>query len=298
MTALTTTNSNLPMLPTANAAQSAYAVAAVAGVSGEGRMFPEIGIKGSRWRIKPVGDGEEQVLKTFNIQFALVNVNPNKSKTFYLQKYDPAGEPAAPDCYSDDGVAPDVNASVPQSKSCATCEHNVWGSAINEATGKKAKACKDSKRIAVMPLGVNEIYAWRLSPMNMISFADTVKFAIKQNVDIDRCLFEAVFDENSDYPHVLFKLVRGLTDDELEAVTALRNDEKAKQAVGMGAVIVNAPVRVVQAAPELPKQPEAPAAPAAAAAAANVTPINARKGKSSEKAEQGDGFDFDALLGV
>jgi hypothetical protein len=281
MSNLTKPATNLPVA----AGISSLAVDAISGISSEGRMFPEISIKGARWRLR-MPDGEEHVLKTFNIQFALIAANPAKSKTFYLSKYDPDGEPRAPDCASDDGVRPNEGVEHPQSPSCANCPHNVWGSDINPVSGKKNKRCKDSKRIAVMLVGDPEaqIFAWRLSPMNMLSFADAVKDAVRQNIDLERVVFDASFDAKSDYPRVVFTIKRPLTEEELNAATQLRQSEGAKAAVGMGAPMVAAPVR------EVVEEPPAPAPAPAPAAADNVTQLPKAKASAAEK------VDIDALL--
>ena len=252
MSNIATKSTNLPTV----AQPSALMADVMSGLSGEGRMFPEIGIKSSRWRLKPAGDGEEQVLKTFNIQFALVNANPAKSKTFYLQKYDPEGEPKAPDCFSDDGVRPDAASTSKQSELCANCDHNVWGSELNPMTGKKNKRCKDTKRIAVMLLGSDEIYAWRLAPTNFMSFADFLRQDIAaQGIDLERIVIEATFDDKSTFPHVLFKAVRALTDDEFAAAQALRVSEGAKTAVGLGAPVVQEKPKPVAAVVVEKKEP-------------------------------------------
>lgn len=270
MSNVTVKNQNLPVA----AQPSALAMAAFGGITaGEGRLFPEIGIKSSRWRIKPTGDGEEQVLNTFNIQFALVGANPAKSKTFYLTKYDPEGEPKAPDCASDDGVRPLPDVTAKQAELCANCEHNVWGSDVNSMTGKKNKRCKDSKRIAVMLLGTDEIHAWRLAPTNFMSFGDFLKKDVMaQGIDLDRVVIEASFDAKSTFPHVLFKVARPLSDEEFQSAQALRASEGAKTAVGMGAPVVQAPKPVVVEMRPEPK-PEPKAAPKAAKSAEAAAPV-------------------------
>jgi hypothetical protein len=244
MSNLTTKTTSLPTV----VGLSSLAADAISGVSTEARMFPEISIKGARWRLRML-DGEEHVLNSFNIQFALIAANPAKSKTFYLNKYDPDGEPRAPDCASDNGIRPNDGVEHPQSPSCANCPHNVWGSDINPVSGKKNKRCKDSKRIAVMLVGDPgaQIFAWRLSPMNMLSFSDAVKDAVRQNIDLERVAFDAAFDAKSDYPRVVFTIKRPLTEEELHAASQLRQSEGAKAAVGMGAPMFVAPVRVVVA---------------------------------------------------
>jgi hypothetical protein len=284
MSNVTVKNENLPT----TTAPSALMMNALGGISGEGRMFPEISIKGSRWRLRPVDGEDEAVLNTFNIQFALVNANPAKSKTFYLQKYDPEGEPKAPDCFSDDGIRPSPESTAKQADLCANCEHNIWGSDMNPMTGKKNKRCKDSKRIAVMLVGnPGHLYAWRLAPTNMVSFADMLKDVARQGVDIERVAFEAAFDTKSTFPHVLFKVARPLTSDEYEQVAALRRSEGAMTAVGLGAPIVREARVVVQPAEEA--QVKVVAAPAPA-------PAPKAKSASSASAKPVDTLDLDAML--
>jgi hypothetical protein len=163
----------------------------------------------------------------------------------------------------------------------------VWGSDINPVSGKKNKRCKDSKRIAVMLVGDPDaqIFAWRLSPMNMLAFADAVKDAVRQNIDLERVVFDASFDAKSDYPRVIFTIKRPLTEEELHAAAQLRQSEGAKAAVGMGAPMVAAPVReVVMEAPAVEEVP-------VAAPEKKVTPLSKAKPGAAEK------VDLDALLG-
>lgn len=248
MSNVTVKPANLP----AATKPSALALAACEGINGEGRLFPEVSIKGGRWRLRPVGDGDEIVINSFTMNFAVVAANPAKSKTFYLQKYDPEGEPKAPDCSSDDGIRPKEGSLAPQSPTCAACPHNVWGSDTNPVSGKKTKLCKDSKRIAIMIEGnPAELYAWRLAPTSMLSFADTVRDAVKQGIDVDQVMFEGAFDIKSDFPRVVYKVLRALSPEELAAVNALRASEGALAAVGMGAPVVKAqqPTPVTPVAP-------------------------------------------------
>ena len=266
MSNVTVKNENLPVA----AKPSALMMGALEGLSGERRMFPEVGIKASRWRIKPL-EGDEQVLNTFNIQFALVGANPAKSKTFYLQKYDPEGDVKAPDCFSDDGVRPHVESQHKQAELCANCEHNVWGSELNPMTGKKNKRCKDSKQLAVMLLGSPDIHAWRLAPTNFMSFGDFLKKdVLGQGIDLDRIIIDARFDDKATYPHVLFKVARAMTDEEFEVAQTLRVSEGAKAAVGMGAPVVQAPRSVEAVKVEAAPKPTPAAKPKGKPASAEV----------------------------
>lgn len=61
------------------------------------------------------------------------------------------GNPSNPVCFfvgaKEVGAAPDATSPQPQSKTCATCIKNAFGSAPN----KKAKACRQTRRLLIMP---------------------------------------------------------------------------------------------------------------------------------------------------
>lgn len=76
--------------------------AALTGGLSSGQVFPRISIKASRFRIKE-GD-TETVLDSTTLDVVIVGANPRLSKTWYAKSWDKDAEPAAPDCYSLDGV--------------------------------------------------------------------------------------------------------------------------------------------------------------------------------------------------
>lgn len=237
---------------------SALDTAARAGVGGAA-PFPHISIAQSRWRVIDA-EGVETVLKTFDVDVAVVAVNPAKSKTYYAKVYSPGEtEPTAPDCYSDDGIKPGENAQSPQSTSCMTCPHNVWGSAVNPVSGKKVKACKDSKRVSVAFINdgkLSEVYGWRLSPMNMIAFADFVqKEVAARGISLSHIVVRASFDDSASFPKVQFSVLRNMTAEEYAAVNALREEPIARIACGLEAAPTAVQARVV----ETPKVESKPA---------------------------------------
>ena len=228
---------------------SALDTAACTGVGGAA-PFPHISIAQSRWRVINA-EGVETVLKTFDVDLAVVAVNPAKSKTYYAKVYSPGEtEPTAPDCYSDDGIKPGENAQSPQSTSCMTCPHNVWGSAVNPVSGKKVKACKDSKRVSVAFINdgkLSEVYGWRLSPMNMLAFADFVqKEVAARGISLSYIVVRASFDDSASYPKVQFSVLRNMTAEEYAAVNALREEPIARIACGLEATPIAVQARVVE----------------------------------------------------
>lgn len=279
-------------LPSAEADPLAQAVSA--GIGGA-PSFPHISIAQSRWRVVDAS-GNETVLKTFEIDFVVIAANPAKSKTYYARHYSPGEtQPTAPDCFSDDGIRPDPSVTSPQSPNCATCPHNVWGSAINPVSGKKVKACKDSKRIAVAFISdgeLSEIYGWRLSPMNMLAFNNFVQQEVTgRGIGLSHIVVRAGFDEKATFPQVTFKVLRNLTAAEFAKANELRAKPEAKIACGMQPtpVTIEVPARVVAAPAPAPAPTPAPA-PAPAAPAAE----QAKKSKLPEVSAVDD--DLEAML--
>lgn len=72
---------------------------------------------------------------------------------YYTEKFDPA-DPKNPVCfaYSEDGenMVPHPKSQYPQAKSCNECPWNKWNS---DPEGGKGKACKNGRRLALIPAG-------------------------------------------------------------------------------------------------------------------------------------------------
>jgi hypothetical protein len=118
---------------------------------------PRISIRGKVFRL--VIDGEERGLFTKNeegekvpisgLNVVVVGTNKGKYKTYYGDRTYSEDSSSAPICYSYDGIAPSPNSEEEQSKSCAACPHNVWGSKITDQK-KQTRACSDNKLLAVL----------------------------------------------------------------------------------------------------------------------------------------------------
>lgn len=209
---------------------------AASGGVGSKAEFPHISIKQGRWRLIDV-DGEEQVLQTFAINFAIVSINPNVSKAWYEGKYQPGDEPSAPDCYSNNGMVPLPDADKIQSQQCATCDKNVWGSDVNPNNGNRLKACKDAKHISLMFLDPDNlaaetptIYSQRLSAMSMINFSNFAKEVASAGGALDYIVIKGEFDTDADFPLIKYSVLRNMTEEEWNAVNAVRESDRAPRA--------------------------------------------------------------------
>lgn len=220
--------------------------------------FPVLSIKGSKFAL--VKGGEREVIRNpqtgdiaSSIDVVIVGYNPQVSKIYYEGKY-VDGTNDKPDCYSNDGISPAADAESPQSKKCATCPHNAWGSRITD-DGKKAKACADSRRIAVAaPDQINEPMLLRVPPTSMKPLGEYQKMLANRNLAVQTVVTKLSFDEDSSSPLLVFKPV-GLCDaDMLAEVVEINKDDIVKQITGQAPVAE--PVEVLDETPaKQSKQP-------------------------------------------
>lgn len=263
--------------------------------------FAVIGYKGKNWRIKH--RGEDELVMSGGVPVPVLNViivgvSPNISKQFYEKKYT-EGDDGAPDCFSIDGVTPDAASPKKQCASCAACPMNAWGSRVTEA-GKKAKACQDSRRIAVVPSGdvLNEGYGGpmllRIPPTSLNNLAAMTRELTRYGAQPFMVETQLGFDFNVAYPMLTFKptgwvqdpavaaqihevmqdpLIERMLHEEIKAAThdpEAQQHEKSALAGGSPAAFVAAqPAPVVVPVPA----PVPAATPVVQAAPAKVSPF-------------------------
>jgi hypothetical protein len=124
-----------------------------AGIAGG---YGVVGYKGKVWSIRKGGTDRPLMREDGDgprnsIEVVILRASTVVSKIFYVNGY-VEGSTAPPDCYSTNGVTPAAGAANKHTAACATCPKNAWGSRITPA-GKQGKACGDSKRLALVPLG-------------------------------------------------------------------------------------------------------------------------------------------------
>lgn len=197
--------------------------------------YAVMGFRGKVWAVKhggtelPLmredGDGPRN-----SIEVVLVKASGPISKIFYENGYEP-GSTAAPDCWSGNGVTPDTSVQKKVHPTCADCPMNAWGSKVTEA-GKQAKACADSRRVAIVPAEdmQNEAYG---GPMLLRVPAASLK-DLKAYGDLMASYqypyFAAVtrisFDPAESFPKFVLTPVRPLNDTEAEFIKTLRDDRR------------------------------------------------------------------------
>lgn len=245
-----------------------------AGVTGS---FAVISFRSSRWRIKFQGE-EHNLLNAdgdpvSSLELVLLKANPHITKNYYKEGY-VDGATDAPDCFSLDGIKPDPTSPELQAESCARCPKNVFGSKITPA-GKKAKACQDNRRMAVVPANDlrNDTFGGpmllRVPAMSLPDLALMGKQLKNRGFPYNTVTVRVGFDMEASYPKLTFRPVRPLSEDEGVVVRELLSDVKLERVLAE-AIEFDAPPAEDEAPPadDLFEQPVAPAAKPAAALAA------------------------------
>ena len=241
--------------------------------------FPILGIKGGKWHYR--FRGEESILldaqgrfPTPAVQVVMIKAQKELSRTYYVNPY-VEGVNKPPDCWSSDGVAPDVTVANPVSPVCATCPMDAWGSGASPSA-PKAKACQQRRRVVVTPcMGeypdlLNEAGGGPIllsvppgSLANLVGYSNMLKDHRVQYIGV---VTELSFtqDPSIAFPKIEFNYVRPLTDAEVEIVLGLRETEQVDRILNTKMVPeeMTAPGPAGSTASAQPSPPRAPAAAA------------------------------------
>lgn len=205
-----------------------------------GGGFPVISIKGKVFHIKR---GDEKTLITkpdapdepaASIEVVILKAFPGGGKTakvYYDTGYS-EGSDAAPTCYSNDGTAPAADAESPQAKSCASCVHNQWGSKITE-NGAKGRACGDTKRLAVAPVGqLNDPMLLRVPAASLKALSQFNDTLVKRGVPYQAVVTKVGFDYSVAHPALTFKPIGFLDEASMAEVAQEVESDLVKQITG------------------------------------------------------------------
>lgn len=204
--------------------------------------FATVSVRGKVWRV--TYKGESRIIKTPEgepvpaIPCVLVKASKYISKIYYEKAY-AEGDDESPDCFSLNGLQPDVSAPKPQSKTCAACPKNVFGSRVTE-NGNKAKACADTRRVAVVPYPDIENKAFG-GPMLMrvppTSLQELVKYADQLSqvgAPYQGVVTRISFDPEMSYPRLVFRGLRALTRDEAVKIKAMMDSDQVDRMLDHG----------------------------------------------------------------
>lgn len=113
--------------------------------------IPALSIRGNRLTLKDA-EGQEMTLPNLYVDVVFIDFNDHMSRMYWPEGYDET-KPTPPSCWSDNGIGPSINATVPQSLSgkCADCQHNQFTTPSKKGDGKTmTKACGSKKKTAVL----------------------------------------------------------------------------------------------------------------------------------------------------
>lgn len=243
--------------------------------------FPIISYKGKVWRLRKGGeeamhlDDQGNALPTIDV--ILVQANPLMSKIFYEKQFE-EGTNEAPRCFSNDGIKPDAGVQNPINPTCANCPNNAWGSRITPQ-GKKARACSDARRMAVVfaqdlyENGEDAVkYLLRVPPASLNPLKDYAeKVLAPKGIPFFAVATRIGFDPQVAHPQMTFRPARLVNDEEAEAIVNLRGSADVQRilaeaqefpAAGAGAGAGEAEASADAPAPE--QAASSPTTPAAA----------------------------------
>lgn len=291
--ALTSTLTNVPAHIAARIAQrqqTGQRSAITSAVVGEGGFGgPRISIKSGRYRL--VEEGVETVVG-ITLDTIIVGANPRVSKIFFAKAYDPNATDARPDCWSNDGIAPDASITKPVHSNCTSCPNNVLGSKVTP-TGAKSKLCADQRHLAVVPAqDPSKVYSITVPVSGMAALRTYLKELDNYGINPEEAVTELGFDANASYPKMTFKHKGYIPEKAIARVEALTASDDVKLATRVldprqaaalpGKASQQALTSSVAPAPA-PAVDEAYAEEAAAAAAPVAAPVAAPAAKPETK---------------
>lgn len=238
-----------------------------------GTSTRRISIKGNIFRMV-VGGQEVAKNEDRAMNIIIAAAAPKTSRQFYSAAYQ-EGVILAPSCWSNDGERPDSKCEAAQSLNCATCPQNIAGSA-RQGSGR---ACRYTHRLAVLLENdaINgELYELSLAATSLFGKGEANKMPLMQyakqlgshGLNITDVVTEIRFDTDSATPKMVFRAVRALEINELEAVRVHGASPEARLAVTLS---FQAPSARSAEPEELTFVQAAKAAPTAAPAA--VEPV-------------------------
>ena len=104
-------------------------------------------------------------------------------------------------------LVPSTNATKPQHANCKDCPMNEWGS---DPKGGKGKACKNTRRILVVPIDAEpgaQPWIIKSSPTSLKHFDKYVNSLSDVGTHPIECVTDISFEASESYPSLRFKIV-------------------------------------------------------------------------------------------
>lgn len=180
------------------------------------------------------------------IDMVIIKANAFLNKQWYKANY-VEGSSELPDCYSLDGKVPSQQSKAMQAETCELCPKNQWGSKIGD-NGQKQKACRDTKKLAIVPLADirNTAFGGAMLfrvPATSLKELSIMADALKgRGYPYNSVAVRMTFDTTVSHPKPLFQALRPLSDAEAELVLEMYNSDGTQRVLADNDVAVEAEV--------------------------------------------------------
>ena len=171
-----------------------------------GESLAKISIKGKQFALKTKDVTKKLADTGVPITVIVLAIDPpNKhvAKSYFEGDYTGASE--NPDCSSANGVEPDHWVENPVHTSCAGCPMNVFGAKKNNK-GKDIRPCSDHKRLIVAQVGNidGDLATVQVPVMSLKNLSKYGRQLNKHNAPVTSVLTELSFDQDAEYPQLVF----------------------------------------------------------------------------------------------
>lgn len=238
----------------------------LAGKTGVKRIVPKNGI------FRKMVGGEEMGKTSNALKAVIIHGSPNVGRIFYAKAWSPDAEPTAPDCFSNDGRAPDSSIANPPASRCDSCPNNIKGSGMGSS-----KACRYSRRLALMLLDdfgtalEGEVYQMNLASKSLFgdnvgdrfTFENYSKYLLNNGKSVDWFVTEISFNEDNDNQSVLFEPVGHINRAIYDVTSVAQQREDVKKMVFMTPYQADASGRALTMSKAEAEEPFETVAPAA-----------------------------------
>lgn len=224
----------------------------------ERTTVPTLGLKGKVWSISL--NGEETKLMKVDaetgdkvpvaiLKAVILAYAPRRGRAYYEGAYNPDAT-GKPTCWSDDGYVPHPTVTDKKAAKCEACPLSIKGSKVTD-NGKEVAACGQHRMVAVAPViggKIGAIPALRLklaitsdwdgnSPdlekENWFGFSNMVDFVRAKGVTNTAVMtVKMKFDQNAEYPKVIFQPDNWLSAEDLALVEKMVVSDEVKQLLG------------------------------------------------------------------
>lgn len=161
----------------------------------------------------------------------VLRAKANIQKVWYEGAYNPNAEAQAPDCFSNDGIAPDPSASKIQCDLCASCPQNAYGSGKDQQGNPTAgKACTDNKILAVF-IPNHGVHQFKIPPASLKNFGIYVKQLSASGIALGMVKTFVSFDMTATFPVLVFKFGGFLPEDAAAKLAEMAQSLEAEEIV-------------------------------------------------------------------